>query len=404
MAFIGLGVSGGIGAYKSVELVRLLQKRGHRVQVVMTRNARRFVGPLTFEAITREPVVTTAFAPGANASIEHIALASTIDLLVVAPATAATLARFAHGLSDDFLSALYLATRAPVVVAPAMNTNMWAHPATRDNVATLARRGVRFVDPGEGYLACGWIGAGRLAEPEAIVEAVERALAPGGPLAGRRVLVTAGPTFEDLDPVRFIGNRSSGKMGVAIARAARARGADVVLVAGPIEVDTAGLGEVVRVRRAAEMHAAVMARAPHVDAVVMAAAVADYAPAAGTEPLKIQKGSELTLSLAPTPDILADLGRWRAGRAAPLLIGFAAETGDPESRARQKLRAKGADLIVANDVLAPGAGFAVDTNQVTLVSETGSEPLPLLSKAAVAAIILDRVAAMLAAAPVAAPQ
>ena len=239
MAFVGLGVTGGIGAYKSVEVARLLQKRGHRVQAVMTRNARRFIGPLTFEAITREPVITSAFSPGANANIEHIALASSIDVLLVAPATANSLAKFAHGLADDFLSALYLATRAPVLLAPAMNTNMWDHPATQANIATLRTRDVHFVDPGEGYLACGWIGAGRLAEPETIVDSVETLLARPGRLAGRRILVTAGPTVEDIDPVRFIGNRSSGRMGFAIARAAHARGAEVTLVAGPTEVRAA---------------------------------------------------------------------------------------------------------------------------------------------------------------------
>jgi phosphopantothenoylcysteine decarboxylase/phosphopantothenate--cysteine ligase len=233
MAFVGLGVTGGIGAYKSVEVARLLQKRGHRVQAVLTRNARRFIGPLTFEAITREPVVTTQFAPGLNASIEHIALASEMDVLVVAPATANMLAKFAHGIADDFLSALYLATRAPVVVAPAMNTNMWEHPATRENCRVLAERGVRFVDPGDGYLACGWVGTGRLAEPHVIVDAVDALLAPRTSLAGRRVLVTAGPTLEDIDPVRFIGNRSSGRMGAALAREASGARRRRVLVAGP---------------------------------------------------------------------------------------------------------------------------------------------------------------------------
>src|SRR5437868_1632288 len=230
---IALGVSGGIGAYKAVEVARGLQKRGHDVVAIMTATATKFVGPITFEAITRHPVITDQFEPGANADIEHIALASTIDLLLVAPATANILGKFANGIADDFLSTLYIATRAPVLVAPAMNTQMFAHDAVRTNLDTLAARGVRFVEPGEGYLACGWIGKGRLAEPDEIVAAVEDALRPHGPLRGRRVLVTAGPTLEDLDPVRFIGNRSSGKMGFALAGEAAVRGADVTLVAGP---------------------------------------------------------------------------------------------------------------------------------------------------------------------------
>jgi phosphopantothenoylcysteine decarboxylase/phosphopantothenate--cysteine ligase len=400
MAFVGLGVTGGIGAYKSVEVARLLQKRGHRVQAIMTRSARRFVGPLTFEAITREPVVTTAFEAGTNAGVEHIALASSIDLLVVAPATANTLAKFAHGAADDFLSALHLATRAPVLLAPAMNTNMWEHPATRANLATLRARGARFVDPGEGYLACGWVGAGRLAEPQAIVDAAQALLARRTTLAGCRVLVTAGPTFEDVDPVRFIGNRSSGRMGMAIARAAGARGAEVVLVLGPTPVEPPPVTELVRVRSAAEMRAAVMAAAGRADAVVMAAAVADYTPAAGRAGSKVEKGGPLQIDLVRTADILDELGRWRGERPRPVLIGFAAETGDVVAPARRKLVAKRADLIVANDVLAPGAGFDVDTNQVTIIARDAAEPLPLMSKDEVADLLVDRLERLLAAPPV----
>jgi phosphopantothenoylcysteine decarboxylase/phosphopantothenate--cysteine ligase len=401
MAFVGLGVTGGIGAYKSVEVARLLQKRGHRVQVVMTRTARRFIGPLTFEAITREPVITTAFAPGTNANIEHIALASSIDLLLVAPATANALAKFAHGLADDFLSALHLATRAPVLVAPAMNTNMWTHEATQANVRTLRSRGVHFVDPGEGYLACGWIGAGRLAEPDAIVASVEALLKRPGRLSGRRILVTAGPTIEDLDPVRFIGNRSSGRMGFALARAAHARGADVILVAGPTDLDPPTVQEVVRVRSARDMHAEVLAHAGDADAIIMSAAVADYTPSGGPASAKIEKGGDLRVDLVRTADILADLGRWRGDRERPVLVGFAAQTGDVEAAARRKLVAKRVDLIVANDVLAPGAGFEVETNQVTLVSSDGSEQLPLMSKDEVASIVVDRVEQALSRQPVA---
>jgi phosphopantothenoylcysteine decarboxylase/phosphopantothenate--cysteine ligase len=397
MAFVGLGVTGGIGAYKSVEVARLLQKRGHRVQAILTRAARRFVGPLTFEAITREAVVTDQFAPGANAQIEHIALASTVDLLIVAPATANTLAKFAQGLADDFLSALYLATKAPVLVAPAMNTNMWDHPAVRANIAALGERGVRFVDPGHGYLACGWIGAGRLAEPQEIVEAAERLLGARSSLAGRRILVTAGPTIEDIDPVRFIGNRSSGRMGVAIAREAHARGAAVTLVAGPTGLELPPVTEVVRVRSAAQMHQAVMSRAAGVDAVIMAAAVADFTPARGAALTKIDKAASLSIDLQPTVDILADLGRRRGGDRRPVLIGFAAETGPVEASARRKLEAKAVDLIVANDVLAPGSGFEVDTNQVTLVSAEGADELPLMGKREVASVILDRLERLLTA-------
>ncbi len=399
MAFVGLGVTGGIGAYKAVEVARLLQKRGHRVRAIMTRAARRFVGPLTFEAITREPVITGQFAPGMNADIEHIALASSLDLLLVAPATANILGKFANGIADDFLSSLYLATRAPVLVAPAMNTHMWEHDAVKANVAALCARGVRLVDPGSGYLACGWVGTGRLAEPEAIVLAADALLRTRSSLSGRRVLVTAGPTVEDLDPVRFIGNRSSGRMGFAIAREARARGAEVVLVAGPTAVEPPAVSEVVRVRSAAEMHEAVLAHAADVDAVIMCAAVADYTPAGGASARKIEKGGPLTVTLERTRDILAELGAARDSRATPILVGFAAETGDPAARARRKLADKRVDLIVANDVSADGAGFEGDTNIVTFVSAADVEELPLMSKADVAAALLDRVEHLLAAQP-----
>ena len=391
MALVGLGVSGGIGAYKAVEVARLLQKRGYRVQAVMTRAARRFVGPLTFEAITRQPVITSQFAPGLNTEIEHIALATDMDLLVVAPATANILGKFAHGIADDFLSALYLATRAPVLVAPAMNTHMWEHAAVQANLTTLRARGVRVVDPGEGYLACGWVGAGRLAEPDSVVEAAHAILSAPATLAGRRLLVTAGPTLEDLDPVRFIGNRSSGRMGFAIAREAARRGAEVILVAGPTSLEPPVVAEFVRVRSARDMHAAVLARTRDVDAVIMAAAVADYAPRAGAATAKLEKGGPMTVDLERTPDILAELGRMRGDARRPVLVGFAAETGDPEVRAQRKLAAKRVDLIVANDISAPDAGFDVQTNRVAFVSGEGVAALPLMTKTDVAALLLDRV-------------
>jgi phosphopantothenoylcysteine decarboxylase/phosphopantothenate--cysteine ligase len=393
---IALGVTGGIGAYKAVEVVRGLQKRGHEVVAVMTASAKRFVGPVTFEAITRRRVITDQFEPGANADIEHIALASTIDLLIIAPATANIIGKLANGIADDFLATLYTATRAPVLIAPAMNTQMFEHEAIRRNLDTLLARGVRFVEPGEGYLACGWIGKGRLAEPDEIVAAAESILRPAGPLRGRRVLVTAGPTFEDLDPVRYIGNRSSGRMGFAIAAEAARRGADVTLVAGPTPVEPPPIGDMVRVRGAVDMHRAVLDRADGMDVVVMAAAVADYAPAE-REPRKVQKGSDtLTLVLNRTPDILGDLGlrRLRSGHG-PVLVGFAAETDDLVARATAKREQKHVDLIVANDVSRSDAGFDVDTNAVTIVGGRGAETLPLQSKARVAAEVLDRVESLL---------
>src|SRR5881392_604202 len=324
---IALGVTGGIGAYKAVEVARGLQKRGHDVVAIMTSTASEFVGPLTFEAITRRPVITDQFDAGMNADIEHIALASTIDLLLVAPATANVIGKLANGIADDFLSTLYTATRAPVLLAPAMNTQMFEHEAVRRNLDTLASRGVRFVDPGEGYLACGWIGKGRLAESDEIVAAADAVLRPEGPLRGQRLLITAGPTYEDFDPVRFIGNRSSGRMGYAIAAEAARRGAEVTLVAGPTTIEPPPVRELVRVRSAAEMHEAVIGRADQMAVVVMAAAVADYAPERRADQKVAKQGDTITLTLKKNPDILADLGQRRlaAGRG-PVLVGFAAET------------------------------------------------------------------------------
>lgn len=413
MAFIALGVTGGIGAYKAVEIARGLQKNGHEVVAVMTRAATQFVGPLTFEAITRREVITDQWQAGANADIEHISIASTIDLLLVAPATANTVGKFANGLADDFLSSLFIATKAPVLLAPAMNTNMFEHPAVVKNLETLAARGVQIVDPGDGYLACGWIGKGRLAEPADVVAAAEQLLraktsgpgAPkpsgeGGTLAGRRVLVTAGPTYEDLDPVRFVGNRSSGRMGYALAADALRRGAVVTLVSGPTHLTAPSGADVVAVRSAAEMHAAVMARAAAQDAVIMAAAVADYTPAdPASQKVKKTEG-HLTITLHRTKDILGDVGRLPSrAQGVPVLIGFAAETHEVVKYAQGKLAQKAVDLVVANDVSRPGVGFDVDTNAVSLVSTAGVEEVPLQSKSAVAARILDRVEQLLLAVP-----
>lgn len=396
MALVGLGVCGGIGAYKAVEVARGLQKRGHDVVAIMTHAATKFVGPLTFEAITRRPVALDQFAPRANAEIEHVALASTIDLLLVAPATANIVGKFANGIADDFLSTLYTATRAPVLLAPSMNVNMFAHPAVRRNLDTLADHGVRFVEPGEGYLACGWIGKGRLAEPEEILAAAEAILRPQGPLRGQKVLVTAGPTYEDFDPVRFVGNRSSGKMGFAVAAEAVRRGAEVTLVVGPSRIDAPPVKEIVHVRTAAEMHHAVMARACDQQVIVMAAAVADYTPK-HRAPQKVQKdGETLTIVLEKTIDILADLGLRRLSSArGPVLVGFAAETENVVTRATEKRARKHVDFIVANDVSRTDSGFDVDTNAVTIVGPAGAETLPLQPKPRVAIEILDRVEALL---------
>lgn len=396
MSLIALGVSGGIGAYKAVEVVRALQKRGHDVVTVMTRSACRFVGPLTFEAITRHPVITSQWKPGLNADIEHISLATEAALLLVAPATANIIGKFANGIADDFLTSLYLATRAPVMLAPAMNTIMLEHPAVRRNLATLGERGVRFVDPDEGYLACGWMGKGRLADPAVIADAVERVLNPEQSLRGRRVVVSAGPTYEDLDPVRYLGNRSSGKMGFALAAEALNRGAHVTVVAGPTRLEPPHGTSVVRVRSAAEMADAVLAHSSGADLVVMAAAVADYTPVGGAVPTKIEKGHDtLTIDLRKTTDILAELGRRRGVSPLPVLVGFAAETGDPLPRARQKLASKNIDLIIANDVSRPDRGFDVDANAAIFVSAEGEDVLPLQPKADLARAILDRAEALM---------
>jgi phosphopantothenoylcysteine decarboxylase / phosphopantothenate---cysteine ligase len=390
---ITLGVTGGIAAYKSAELVRRLQDEGHSIQVVMTRAAREFITPLTFAALSGQRVITDLFSnqPGwegsLDSAIDHIAVAQRTDLLLVAPATADILAKLARGIADDFLTTLYLATTARVLVAPAMNVNMWQHAATQENVAMLRARGVRIVEPSEGYLACGMIGSGRLAEQEEILKAVREALQAEQDLAGETVLVTAGPTCEDIDPVRFLTNRSSGKMGYAVAAAAARRGARVVLVSGPTSLEAPRGVERIDVRSTEEMLKAVQARFSSCTIAVFAAAVADYRPAEKSSQ-KIKRGKEvLTLRLEPNPDILASVARDKGER---LLVGFAAETERVAENARKKLIQKNADLIVANDVSAEGAGFDQDTNIVTLFSRDGRDlPLPRLSKDEVGQRILD---------------
>jgi phosphopantothenoylcysteine decarboxylase / phosphopantothenate---cysteine ligase len=389
MAYIALGVTGGIGAYKAVEIARGLQKHGHDVVAVMTRSARRFVAPLTFEAITRRAVITDQWKPGANADIEHISIASGIDLLLVAPATANTLAKFAQGIADDALSTLFTAVTAPVLVAPAMNVNMFRHPAVLENLATLRSRGVGVVEPGSGYLACGWLGEGRLAETSDIVEAAMAALARRRGMEGETVLVTAGPTVEDIDPVRFVSNRSSGRMGYRLAEAARDRGARVILVSGPTSVPPPARVDLVKVRSAEEMQKAVARHVGEATIVAMAAAVSDYRPAA-VSPAKLKKTDGPTrLELVRTPDILRSLGTSKGER---FLVGFAAETEAVVENARKKRTEKRLDLIVANDVSAEGAGFASERNAATLIDDLGEASVPLSSKRELAERIWDRVA------------
>jgi phosphopantothenoylcysteine decarboxylase/phosphopantothenate--cysteine ligase len=391
---ITLGVTGGVAAYKAAELVRRLQQEGFTVQVVMTRGAREFITPLTFAALTGQKVITDLFAESGGeanleSAIEHIAVAQRTDLLLVAPATADILAKFARGIADDFLTTLYLASTAPVVVAPAMNVNMWNHAATQENVEMLRARGVKIVDPDEGYLACGMTGAGRLASQEQIVAAVRETLHFRRDLEGQTVLVTAGPTCEDLDPVRYLTNRSSGKMGYAVAEAAARRGARVILVSGPTSLESPAGVERIAVRTAEDMHRAVQEKFPESSIAIFAAAVADYRPVQSFDQ-KIKRDKQpLTLSLEATPDILASVAKNKGDR---LVVGFAAETERVAENARKKLTAKNADMIVANDVTAEGAGFDHDTNIVTLFARDGRDlPLPRMSKTEVAQRILDEV-------------
>ena len=388
---IVLGVSGGIAAYKAVEVCRRLVDAGAFVSPVLTKDAERFVGKVTFSALASEKARTSLWDEAEP--IPHTRLGQAADLVVVAPATARVIGAYANGLSYDLLTATLLATRAPVVVCPAMHTEMWEHAAVQDNLAVLRRRGVHVVDPEVGRLAGGDEGAGRLADPAVIVAAVERILAAEQDLAGVRVLVTAGGTREPIDPVRFIGNRSSGKQGYALAEEARARGADVVLVTTVDRPVTAGI-EVVRVETAADMEAAVVARSDEADVVVMAAAVADFRPKAPADH-KIKKGEGVPeVVLEPTPDILAALAARKP--AGQLLVGFAAETVDVRAHAVEKLARKKLDLIVANDVSAPGVGFEHDTNSVIVLAADGSEQnVPLTDKRLVASAVLDAVAARL---------
>ena len=390
---IALGVTGGIAAYKAVEVVRLLQDRGIRVQVIMTRAAQEFVRPLTFAALSGEKVITGMFSageehePNIDAAIEHIAVAQSIDALLVAPATADVLAHFAQGISSDFLTTLYLATTAPVVVAPAMNVNMWDHPATQANLEILRQRGVKIVEPGSGYLACGMTGPGRLAENEAIVAAVLQVLAASQDLEGETVLITAGPTREKIDPVRYLTNRSSGRMGYALAEAALRRGARVLLVSGPTSLTAPGAAEVTHVESAEEMREAALKLLPLATVVIKTAAVSDYRPKAAAGQ-KIKGKGTMTLELEATPDILKELS---LRKGSQIMVGFAAETENVLENARQKLVAKNLDAIVVNDVSREGLGFDSDRNAVTIISREKIVEIPETTKWEVAQRVLDQI-------------
>ena len=391
---VAVGVSGGISAYKAAELVRELQQRNLSVQVIMTEHAQEFVRPLTFAALTGNKVITQMFGgedqeANLESAIEHIAVAQSIDALVIAPATADIIAKMAHGIADDFLTTLYLATKAPVVIAPAMNVNMWEHPATVENLRRVRSHGVVVVEPEAGYLACGMTGPGRLATAERIADAIQKVLTPQQDLANDVVLVTAGPTREAVDPVRYISNRSSGKMGYAVAEAARNRGARTILVTGPVHLEPPIGIETIRVETVAEMRDAVMAKLTESTILIKAAAPADYRPAKSASQ-KIHKGSkELVLELEPTEDILTEVSKHKGNR---VIVGFAAETEKVIESARSKLDRKKLDLVVANDVTQTDGAFDSDFNAVTIVSRDGREQvLPRLRKYEVANKILDEV-------------
>ena len=391
---IALGVTGGIAAYKATEVLRSLQDRGIRVQVVMTRAAQEFVKPLTFAALSGEKVITGMFSPGEErepnieSAIEHIAVAQSIDALVVVPATADVLAHFAQGIATDFLTTLYLATTAPVVVAPAMNVNMWNHPATLANLEILRKRGVKIVDPGSGYLACGMVGQGRLAENDAIVASVLEALGAMQDFSGETILITAGPTREKIDPVRYLTNRSSGRMGYAIAEGALRRGARVLLVSGPTNLTPPGAAEVTRVESTEQMRDAVLALLPQATVVIKTAAVSDYRPknAAGQ---KLKRKGPMTLELEATPDILKELSQKKSNQ---IVVGFAAETENVLENARQKLLTKSLDAIVVNDVSREGVGFDSDRNAVTIITREEVVEVSETTKWEVAQRVLDQVA------------
>src|SRR2546421_6966707 len=390
---VALGVTGGIAAYKAAEIVRLLQDRGIRVQVIMTRAAQEFVRPLTFAALSGEKVITGMFSSGEehaaniDSAIEHIAVAQSIDALLVAPATADVLAHFAQGIASDFLTTLYLATTAPVVVAPAMNVNMWNHPATQSNLEILRQRGVKIVDPGAGYLACGMTGSGRLAENEAIVAAVMEALGASQDLNGETVLITAGPTREKIDPVRYLTNRSSGRMGYALAEAALRRGARVLLVSGPAALTPPDAAEVTRVESAEQMREAVLKLLPQATIVIKTAAVSDYRPKAAAGQ-KIKRKGPMTLELEATTDILKELAQ---RKESLIVVGFAAETENVLENARQKLVGKTLDAIVANDVSREGVGFDSDRNAVTIITHDDVIEIPESTKWEVAQRVLDEI-------------
>ncbi len=390
---VTVGVSGGIAAYKAAELVRALQRQALEVHVVMTSSARRFVQPLTFAALTGHKVITslwdeTESTTSDQSGIEHIGEAQWAETLVVAPATANILAKFAHGIADDFLTTMYLATTAPVLVAPAMNVNMWEHPATQANLEILRQRGVRVIEPGTGELACGMVGAGRMAEPEAIADAVLDALGRRHDMAGEIVLVTAGGTREALDPVRFLGNRSSGKMGYALAEAAQSRGAKVILVSGPSALHPPAHCELVKVTTAEQMRNAVLERMDEATLVIKAAAVADYRPVNVSE-RKLKRTGPITLELAPTEDILAEVVRRR--KPGQLIVGFAAETENRMENGRAKLLRKGADAIVVNDVSGEGVGIDAEVNAATFLTPSTAIELPVMPKRKLADRILDEI-------------
>ncbi|MGC2819922.1 MAG: bifunctional phosphopantothenoylcysteine decarboxylase/phosphopantothenate--cysteine ligase CoaBC [Candidatus Sulfotelmatobacter sp.] len=390
---VALGVTGGIAAYKAAEIVRLLQDRGIRVQVIMTRAAQEFIRPLTFAALSGEKVITGMFpaseeqAANIDSAIEHIAVAQSIDALLVAPATADILAHFAQGIASDFLTTLYLATTARVVVAPAMNVNMWNHPATQANLEILRRRGVRIIEPGSGYLACGMTGEGRLAENESILAAVLEALGAAQDLSGETVLVTAGPTREKIDPARYLTNRSSGRMGYAVAEAALRRGARVLLVSGPSSLIPPAAAEITRVESAEQMRDAVLNLLPHATIVIKTAAVSDYRAKSVSEQ-KMKRKGPFMLELEPTMDILKEIS---LRKQSQIVVGFAAETENVLENARQKLGAKQLDAIVVNDVSREGIGFDSDRNQVTIITGDEVVEVPETTKWEVAQRVLDQV-------------